>query len=301
MPSPDLFSIVIAINHLSDSVKETQEIVKQVNNIDWSKDYIMPFLTLLLSAAVAYLSAKSGYRWQDKLLTNKLKIDTVNKTILGFQNMQGILLSLKGNYANNLSEHPLQRTIAVPQMIYSFSPLNLNYEHLLQVIMTNDISIKNQPWLSISSYVSVQDQFNQLDKVIQERNSYDYKIKDSLAREYERKSFSVDEILSNVNPVDLHKYIELTEIIINMIDNLTISANDFLRNFPETASQLIGKDKSKYYKMVQGYKNESELVKNLQKRTVPLDFELAEEILNIPSADIKRVLCDQSYTIQTPK
>ncbi|HBU7567195.1 TPA: hypothetical protein MC761_003804 [Enterobacter cloacae] len=301
MSNPDLFSIVIAINHLSDSVKETQEIIKQANSIDWSKDYVMPFLTLLLSAVVAYLSAKSGYKWQDKFLTNKLKIDTINKTILGFQNMQGTLLSLKSNYANNLSGHPLQRAIAVPNMIYSFSPLNLNYEHLLQVVMTNDIRIKNKPWFSISSYVSVQDQFNQLDKIIQERNSYDYKIKDNLAREFERKSFTVDEILSNVNSVDVHKYIELTEIIINIIDNLTISVNDFLRNFPKTASQLIGKDKSKYYKMIQWYENESESVKLLQKRTVPLDLELAQGILNLPSADIKRILCDQSYTIQTPR
>lgn len=302
MHNTDLFSIVVAINHLSDAVQQIQDAAKEANNGSWLKDYIMPIGTLFLSAAIAYSSAKSGYKWQDKFLTNKLKIDTINKTFMGFQNVQGTLLSLKENYASEeLPSNPLQRIAAMPQMIYSFTPLTINYEHLLQVIMTDDENLHGNPWVHISSYISIQDQFNQLDRIIQERNSFDSQVKESLARNFNRKYFSYSEILQNVDAIAVHKYIELTESIINMIDNLTISVDDFLRTFPQTANKIMGGNKSEHYKMIQGYKNDSENVKKLQVRTTPLDLEYTEQLLNIPQDDIKKKLCDHSFTIQTKK
>lgn len=302
MHNTDLFSIVVAINHLSDAVQQIQDAAKEANDGSWLKDYLMPIGTLLLSAAIAYFSAKSGYKWQDKFLTNKLKIDTINKTFMGFQNVQGTLLSLKENYASEeLPSHPLLRIAAMPQMIYSFSPLTINYEHLLQVIMTDDENLHGNPWVHIASYISIQDQFNQLDRIIQERNSFDFQVKDGLARHFNRKYFTCDEVLRNVDAITIHKYIELTESIINMIDNLTISVDDFLRNFPQTANKIMGGNKSKHYKMIRAYKNDSEDVKKLQKRTTPLDLALTEGILNIPQEDIKNKLCDHSFTMQTKK
>lgn len=301
MHNTDLFSIVVAINHLSDAVQQIQDTAKEANNGSWLKDYIMPIGTLFLSAAIAYSSAKSGYKWQDKFLTNKLKIDTINKTFMGFQNVQGTLLSLKENYANKLSSHPLQRIAVMPQMIYSFTPLQINYEHLLQVIMGNDDNLHGNPWVHIASYISVQDQFNQLDRIIQERNNFDYQVKDSLARQFNRKYFTFGEILQNIDAITIHKYIELTESIINMIDNLIISTDDFLKNFPKIANDLMGDHKSKYYKIVKGYKNDSESAKLLQQRTPPLDLDLTEQIISVPKEDIQKRLCDHSFTMQTVK
>lgn len=300
MHNTDLFSIVVAINHLSDAVQQIQNAAKEASNGSWLKDYLMPIGTLLLSAAIAYFSAKSGYKWQDKFLTNKLKIDTINKTFLGFQNVQGTLLSLKENYASELlSAHPLQRIAAMPQMIYSFTPLTINYEHLLQVIMTDDENLQGNPWVHIASYISIQDQFNQLDRIIQERNSFDFQVKDNLARKFNRKYFTFQEVLQNVDAIEMHKYVELTESIINMIDNLTISVDDFLRTFPRLANEIMGGNKSKHYKMIQGYKNDSENVKKLQERTTPLDLEYTEQLLNVPKEEIQKRLCDHSFTIQT--
>jgi hypothetical protein len=219
---------------------------------------------------------------------------------MGFQNVQGTLLSLKENYASEeLPSHPLQRIAAMPQMIYSFTPLTINYEHLLQVIMTDDENLHGNPWVHIASYISIQDQFNQLDRIIHERNSFDFQVKDGLARHFNRKYFTFVEVLQNVDVITIHKYIELTESIINMIDNITISVDDFLRTFPQTANKIMGGNKSKHYKIIQGYKNDSERVKKLQERTTPLDLDLTEQILNIPKEEINKRLCDHSFTLQT--
>ncbi|HGW5585093.1 TPA: hypothetical protein ACNINH_003184, partial [Enterobacter kobei] len=148
-------------------------------------------------------------------------------------------------------------------------------------------------------YISIQDQFNQLDRIIQERNSFDFQVKDNLARKFNRKYFTFQEVLQNVDAIEMHKYVELTESIINMIDNLTISVDDFLRTFPRLANEIMGGNKSKHYKMIQGYKNDSENVKKLQERTTPLDLEYTEQLLNVPKEEIQKRLCDHSFTIQT--
>lgn len=299
MQTTDLFSIVVSINHLSDAVQQLQDVAKEAGKVDWIKDYLMPIGTLLISAVVAYFSAISGYEWQDKFQVNKLKVDTVNKTIMTFQNMQGTLLSLKANYARSLPADPLQRACAMPKLIYSYNPVALNYEHLVQVIMSKDENLHRNPWLHIASYISMQDQFNQLNKIIEARNEIDFKVKDALAIKYGRKNFTLLEVLQAVDPITVQKYIELTEVIINMIDNIIVSSNDFLNNFPQLAKQLMGKNLSKHYKMISVYKNLSDAAKELQKRTIPLNVTLTAQLLNIPESDVQEKLCDQSYTIQT--
>ncbi|MCE1395605.1 hypothetical protein LWU68_01635 [Enterobacter cloacae] len=299
MQTTDLFSIVVSINHLSDAVQQLQDVAKEAGKVDWLKDYLMPIGTLLISAVVAYFSAISGYEWQDRFQVNKLKVDTVNKTIMTFQNMQGTLLSLKANYAWSLPGDPLQRACAMPQLIYSYNPVALNYEHLVQVIMSTDENLHQNPWLHIASYISMQDQFNQLNKIIDKRNVIDFQVKDDLAKKYSRKSYSLQEVLEGVDPISLQKYVELTEIIINMVDNMIVSTNDFLNNFPQLAKEMMGNNLSKHYKMINAYKNISDAAKELQKRTTPLNITLTAQLLNISESDVQEKLCDQSYTIQT--
>jgi len=299
MQTTDLFSIFVSINHLSDAVQQLQVVAKEAGNVDWVKDYGMPIGTLLLSAGIAYFSAISGYKWQDKFQVNKLKIDTVNKTIMTFQNMQGTLLSLKSNYAKSLPDDPLQRACAMPQLIYSYNPVSINYEHLIQVIMSTDENLHQNPWIHIASFISMQDQFNQLNKIIDKRNEIDFKVKDSLATRYGRKSFSLTEVLEGTDPIEIQKYVELTEVIINMIDNMIISTDDFLNNFPYIAKQLMKGNRSKHYKMINVYKNLSDAAKELQKRTTPLNLTLTAQLLDISVIDVQEKLCDQSYTIQT--
>lgn len=299
MQTTDLLSIAISINHLSDVVQQLQEVAKEAGNVDWLKDYGMPIGTLLLSAGIAYFSAISGYKWQDKSQVNKLKIDTVNKTIMTFQNMQGTLLSIKSNYARSLPADPLQRACAMPQLIYTYNPVALNYEHLVQVIMSTDESLHQNPWMHIASYISMQDQFNQLNKIIEARNIIDFQVKDTLATKYGRKSFSFQEVLHGVDPIAMQKYIELTEVIINRIDNMIVSANDFLISFPQIAKQLMKGNLSKHYKMINAYKNLSDAARELQKRTTPLNLSLTAQLLGISESDVQEKFCDQSYTIQT--
>lgn len=299
MQTTDLFSIVVSINHLSGAVQQLQDVAKEAGKVDWLKDYLMPIGTLLISAVVAYFSAISGYEWQDRFQVNKLKVDTVNKTIMTFQNMQGTLLSLKANYARSLPGDPLQRACAMPQLIYSYNPVALNYEHLVQVIMSTDENLHQNPWLHIASYISMQDQFNQLNKIIDKRNVIDFQVKDDLAKKYNRKSYSLQEVLEGVDPIFLQKYVELTEIIINMVDNMIVSTNDFLSNFPQLAKEMMGSNLSKHYKMINAYKNNSDAAKELQKRTTPLNVTLTAQLLNISESDVQEKLCDQSYTIQT--
>lgn len=301
MHNTDLFSIVVAINHLSDAVQQIQDAAKEAGNVDVLKDYIMPVGTLVLSAVIAYYSAKSGYKWQDKFLTNKIKIDTINKTIMDFQNVQGTLLSIKANYIKNLGTHPLQRVGVMPHIIYSYKPLMINYEHLVQVIMTKDEDLHNNPWVHIASYVAIQDQFNQLNILIQERNTFDSQIKDHLASTYHKKSFTFPEVMASIDSINVQKYIELTELVINMVDNLIVSVDDFLKNFPQIAKELMGDNLSDHYKMINMYKNDSESVKKLQERTPPLDLNETAKLLGLTPKEVEDHFCDKSYTIQTTK
>jgi hypothetical protein len=47
MHNTDLFSIVVAINHLSDAVQQIQDAAREASNGSWLKDYLMPIGTLL--------------------------------------------------------------------------------------------------------------------------------------------------------------------------------------------------------------------------------------------------------------
>gem|GEM_PF-6544486 len=259
----------------------------------------MPVGNLLLSAIIAYAASLLAYEWQDRFLTNKLKIDTINKTFMGFQNVQGTLLSIKENYAKELTDNPLQRACSVPQLIYSFTPLEINYEHLIQVISSDDDNLHGNPWVHVASYISLQDQYSQLNKIIQERNLFDSKIKEKLVLTLGRNYFSFEEITSVIDTVSLQKYIQLTELVILHNDNLIISVDDFLRNFPRIARNKMKNNISKNYKMIMAYKNDSDRTRELQKRTIPLDLALTSFILNIPQDTIQKMLCDHSFAMVT--
>ncbi|HBM2513292.1 TPA: hypothetical protein QCD44_004404, partial [Enterobacter hormaechei] len=69
MKSLDPFSIVIALNHLSD-------VVTTASNVNIFKDYFMPIFVVFLSAGTAYIIALKGYQYQELYKNEKNKAAT---------------------------------------------------------------------------------------------------------------------------------------------------------------------------------------------------------------------------------
>ena len=65
MKSLDPYSIVVAVNHLTDVVGQLTSIVDEAGQTNLLKDYAMPIIVVALSALTAYFIAIRGYQYKE--------------------------------------------------------------------------------------------------------------------------------------------------------------------------------------------------------------------------------------------
>lgn len=135
MESFDHYSIVIALNHLIDAVDAT-------NQTSLFKDYFMPVFVVILSAITAYIIAIRGYQFQETAKTERMKADLLNSIILQMQVMKASLISVKQNYCEDLTTHPIQRSLNVPMMPIKIEKVNFKPHELAQLLYMRNIDLE---------------------------------------------------------------------------------------------------------------------------------------------------------------
>ncbi|KHT13042.1 hypothetical protein RC94_02210 [Pectobacterium brasiliense] len=298
MKSFDHYSIVFALNHLIDAVDAA-------NQTNFFKDYFMPVFVVILSAITAYIIAIRGYQYQEASKTERMKADLINTVILQMQIMQSNLIAVKKNYCEDLTTHPIQRALNVPIMPIKIETVNLKPHELAQLLYVRKIDFEKYPWMNISSFIATYANFNMFVELLTIRNELDEKVKGNLAPLLSRadingeiKTKDVRDLLSEDL---LMKYVDLTEKFITLVDDLLITINDFLKNFPSKAAELIKKKYLKNYVLLQSYISQSEVFNQILVRCKDVDIDILAEIMKFNKEQATKMYIDNSIVIITPK
>lgn len=221
------------------------------------KDYIFPiasaFFTSLLGAGIAYKS----FRYQEDIKIEKKKMDTANKWTLLADEARSNLISIKENYYGMLTEQPIQRTLAIPTILFTAKPIVEDYSQLsfLAPIQSNDEYPK---WSQIPIIRTMIHNYNYVQELWLKRNEIERPVREKIMQQHSTEAFvdvSLEQIFQCVDKANFAMLVDLTEYIISLTDDLLVELDDFLANFPVYAKTHINSEKLKRYGSVLVYSN----------------------------------------------
>lgn len=252
---------------------ETELIVKAIESLrqDGSiiKDYIFPiasaFFTSLLGAGIAYKS----FRYQDDIKIEKEKMDVTNKWTLLADEARSSLISIKQNYHGKLTEHPIQRALVIPTILFTANPIEESYSQLV-FLAPKQTSDEYPKWSQISRIRTMIHNCNYVQELWLKRNEIERPIKKKVVQRYSAGAFvdvSLEQIFECVSEASFATLVDLTEHVIKLTDDLLVELDDFLANFPVYAKTHINSERLKRYGSVLTYSNNDngELLAMLQK------------------------------------
>lgn len=266
---------------------EVKEIVDAINNIGTTnivKDYIFPLAIILLGGFVAHFST-AYMRYLD---AQKEKLDIANDWILGLHQAFTSLIALKSNYMGKLTEAPLQRAGAFPQIINSSQSIELPINKLSFIVQTENEFFEEYNFHMNPSYISgLQSNYNLLISILQQRNILASQILPILGENFSTQGThvdaSLDEIFKVVNPPEFLGYIQITEQIIKLTDELLIAIHNFLCEFPDICRYSIDIDRVKHYrKIIVSHYDHMELLE----KSVPVNYGTLAELFNLPEEQV---------------
>lgn len=233
---------------------EVNAVVDAINNISTTnplKDYIFPLLIVLVAGFFAHFST-TYLRYLD---AQKEKLDIANDWTLGLQEAFSSLMAIKQNYINKLTEAPLQRAGAFPQIIGSSKLLELQVNKLSFVVQTKDDFLVAKNHHMSPAYISaLQSNYNLLINTLGKRNQIAEQILPILGQHFAARGsyleVSLEEIYQAVSPSEFLGYIQLTEQVIKTTDELVIAIHNFLCEFPDICRYAIDIKRVKHYRSI---------------------------------------------------
>ncbi|WP_415888174.1 hypothetical protein ACMXYV_09075 [Neptuniibacter sp. SY11_33] len=279
--------------------QETELLVKAIDGLrqdpNYFKDYIFPiasaFFTSILGAAIAYFTLKH----QEKIQIEKEKMDTANKWTLLMEEARAALISIKGNYYKDLSDHPLKRVATIPSILFHASPVEESFEKLSFIIPKAEDRKKDYPkWSQISRIRSMVNNYNYLLQLWQQRNQIERPIKEQLMAKFPHQSYvdiSYEEAVAAIGPANMSVLVDLTERVIKLTDDIIIELDNFLCEFPKYAKTRIDTKRLKQYGSVLIYSNNgNELLIEILKRTPAPNLKEVEALFGEPADEIEKRL-----------
>ncbi|EOW6733110.1 hypothetical protein ACOZ0S_000553 [Cronobacter dublinensis] len=297
MKNFDPYSIVIALNQLND-------LISAANQTNIFKDYIMPIFVVILSALTAYLIAIKGYEFQETSKNERSKADSLNKTVLQMQSMLSNLIATKRNYFDTLTENPMQRALNLPIMPMNLVPVEYEPNALAQLLYTRKVDTVKHPWMNMASFVATYGNYNLVTQLIKTRNNLCeevYKVLDPLySSRTENGEVQVNAVYDLLGEALSTKYIDLTERVIALTDDLIVTIYDSLLNFPKEASKSLNKKHLKNYVYLFTYENQHQDFEKMLKRCTKVDLNILSKIMKISREEAGKYYKDLSTIITTP-
>jgi hypothetical protein len=236
---------------------EIKDIVDAINNLrqpsDVLKDYVIPIGVPFFSSLVGWMAGYWSFHYQEYVHMERGKVDAVNKWMILMLEARTELFSIKSNYYESLTDEPVQRMNAFPQLL-AFKPKYITAAAVdlffivpkREKVLNEYSKILDPLWLShvISNYNLLQD-------LIIERNRVDGEVRSIILNDYSANGAAVyvsfDEILSSVGRKNFIHLFELTERVIILLDDLIEEFSDYIKYFPQKVANKINK------KAVKGY------------------------------------------------
>lgn len=240
---------------------ETELIVNAIESLRQEggifKDYIFPiasaFFTSLLGAGIAYKS----FRYQEDIKIEKEKMDTANKWTLLADEARSNLISIKQNYHGNLTDNPIQRTAAIPTILFTPKSIVEDFSKLF-FLVPKQPSDEYPKWSSIPRIRTMIHNYNYVQELWLKRNEIGRPIIEKIVQQHSNQAYakiSREQAIECVGAANYALLVDLTEKVIPLTDDLIIELDDFLANFPVYVKTHINSERLKRYGSVLNYSN----------------------------------------------
>ncbi len=275
---------------------ETELIVSAIEGLkqdpNYLKDYIFPiasaFFTALLGAAIAYftLNHKEGIQIE------KEKMNSANKWTLDAEQARSNLIAIKGNYNGQLTSQPIQRITAIPSILFHAQSISENYQDLSFIVPKSEEANSDLPkWSQIPRIRSMVSNYNYLLKLWTQRNEVNEDFKQLILSSIGNNAYgklSLPDIEKAIGKANLVILIDLTERCIKLTDEIIIELDSFLKDFPKYVRTRIETKKLKKYGSIITYSNnDNQLLLDLLKKEIDVDFSSVEYLFGESSKQIK--------------
>lgn len=211
------------------------------------KDYIFPIAMALFSSLIGAIVGYRVYLRQEKLTTERGKLDILNKWILIADEIHQSLLALKFNYHGSLTSHPYQRFLAIPSIIGTNKKYQFNYYELAFI---TDFKSNNK-WLNVGYLRSLFANYETLLSMWEIRNEFNEKVRIQFLNSKSGNKAYVDlddaEIELYINQGDLSFLIDITERCLRLTDDLITEFYNFFNEFPHAVAHKVDLNLIKTY------------------------------------------------------
>ena len=275
--------------------QETSLIVNAIESLNHEhsifKEYLFPifsaFFTSLLGAGIAYFF----FRYQEDIKIEKEKIDVTNKWILHAEEAMQNLIMFKNNYHGKLKSSPIQRAMAMPNIIFTASSITEDYSKL-SFLTRETLKGKYLKWSQVPRIRAMFHNYNYVQELFNTLNETNQPIKEKILILTSNKAFidvSEDDILKSIDHASLATVIAINELIINLIDDLLIEFEDFMTNFPIYAKTLINTKRLQKYGAILTYTNEdNKMRKTLLEQSPKADYKSVVDLFGKTEEELKQ-------------
>ncbi|WP_391487766.1 hypothetical protein [Leclercia tamurae] len=252
-----------------DAALIAKAILMLKTDVDYAKDYVFPVALSFFSALMGGITAYYINDRQEKIKAEREKLNSSNSLMMISFQMINTLVAIKGNYIGLEFKNPLQRALAINEILFNASEVNFDIGRLSfikkiptsnktflqklsfffkykmlnrQLHMPSDEEIA-KTWRNIARIDAFLFNYNFVLNILLVRNKLDADVRERLSKISNARrpylEFHLDKINEVIGATELSKYIDLTENLVSLIDFLIKEIDSFIINFPQIAESNI--------------------------------------------------------------
>ncbi|MEB4673163.1 hypothetical protein MXL54_00025 [Enterobacteriaceae bacterium G50] len=306
-----------------DALLIAQSISELKQNSDVFKDYFFPIVMSFFSAFLGGVSAYYFNQRQEKNKFEKENFIVATKVLTTILSALNDLVAIKSNYHDLKSKDPIARALAFPAVILGDSKLTIDLSSLsfiknvptankkthikfMDFILYKMLRLKKikpsseeiqKTWRNYSRLSACVSNYNYIMELLKVRFTVDNEIKARLSAKHDeltseanagRMMLSSEVIRSSIDKNTFIKYIDLSEMLIALIDNVLKELDSFVTEFPSIAESNIELSKVGRGVRLVIVKNDRPLYLSCIKAIDKPDFELVSQITGMNTEEIRR-------------
>lgn len=252
-----------------DAVLIAKAILMLKTDVDYAKDYVFPVALSFFSALMGGVTAYYINNRQEKIKAEREKLNSSNSLMMISFQMINTLVTIKGNYIGLHFKNPLQRALAINEILFNAREVNFDIGRLafIKKIPTSNKTflqklsfflkykvLNRQPhmpsdeeiaktWRNIARIDALLFNYNFVLNSLVVRNKLDADVRERLSKISNARrpvlEFHLDKINEVIGAAELSKYIDLTENLVSLIDFLIREIDSFIIEFPLIAESNI--------------------------------------------------------------
>lgn len=283
--------------------EEAELIVKAVESLRtesvWYKDYLFPIVSSFFSAILGAFVAYFALEFQEKIKSERVKLNICNDWTLTIEGLFQSLIALKGNYYQKINGDPFQRALHVSSIIGHNPPINKNISELSFLVPTKeDPSSQEVKWRSLSLINGLISNYNVILQIWEKRNSIERPLREKLLSVYGDKAYADlthKQIIDTLGERDLLSLIDLTEKAIHFTDDIIIESNSFMNDFPKAVQSIINlKQINKYGSIITFDISKNTFLQKLLEKCPELNCKMLVDLYGQPE-DVIKAIYDNGY------